>query len=85
MKRIEHLPAVVFCATLVLPCLTPRPEKFGRAGRADLAALLQRQSWTGPFDSADDAGFTLDANGFPLTRPALPAESSTCHPFSLGD
>ena len=34
MKQIEHLPAVVLCATLVLPCLALRPEKFGRAGRA---------------------------------------------------
>jgi hypothetical protein len=33
MKQIEHLPAVVLCATLVLPCLTLRPEKFGRVGR----------------------------------------------------
>jgi hypothetical protein len=33
MKQIEHLPAVVLCATPVLPCLTLRPRKFGRAGR----------------------------------------------------
>ena len=33
MKQIERLPAVVLCATLALPCLTPAPEKFGRAGR----------------------------------------------------
>ena len=27
MKQIEHLPAVVLCATLVLPCLTFRPRE----------------------------------------------------------
>jgi hypothetical protein len=27
MKQIEHLPAVVLCATLVLPCLTLRPRE----------------------------------------------------------
>jgi hypothetical protein len=28
MKQIEHLPAVVLCATLVLPCLTLRPREI---------------------------------------------------------
>ena len=28
MKQIERLPAVVLCATLVLPCLTLRPREI---------------------------------------------------------
>jgi len=28
MKQIEHLPAVVLCATLVLPCSTLRPREI---------------------------------------------------------
>jgi hypothetical protein len=28
MKQIEHLPAVVLCVTLVLPCLTLRPREI---------------------------------------------------------
>ena len=28
MKQIEHLRAVVLCATLVLPCLTLRPREI---------------------------------------------------------
>jgi hypothetical protein len=28
MKQIEHLPAVVLCATLVLPCLTLHPREI---------------------------------------------------------
>jgi hypothetical protein len=43
-KQIERLPAVVLCATLVLPCLTLRPEKFGRAGRVPLARLDAKQT-----------------------------------------
>ena len=33
MKQIEHLPAVVLCATLVPSCSPSAPEKFSRAGR----------------------------------------------------
>jgi hypothetical protein len=44
MKQIEHLPAVVLRATLVPPCLTLRPEKFGRAGRVPLARLDGKQT-----------------------------------------
>jgi hypothetical protein len=44
MKQIEHLPAVVLCATLLLPCLTLCPEKFGRAGRVPLARLDGKQT-----------------------------------------
>ena len=28
MRQIENLPAVVLCATLVLPCLTLRPREI---------------------------------------------------------
>jgi len=41
MKQIERLPAVVLCATLALPCLTPAPEKFGRAGRVPPGGWMQ--------------------------------------------
>jgi hypothetical protein len=39
MKQIEHLPAVVLCATMVLPCLTP-PQRNSAAPDASPLARL---------------------------------------------
>ena len=45
MKQIEHLPAVVLCATLVLPCLTLRPREIRpRRTRPPLARLNAKQN-----------------------------------------
>ena len=45
MKQIEHLPAVVLCATLVLPCLTLRPREIRpRRTRPPLARLDAKQT-----------------------------------------
>ena len=44
MKQIEHLPAVVLCATLVLPCLTLRPREIRPRRTHPLARLDGKQS-----------------------------------------
>jgi hypothetical protein len=45
MKQIEHLPAVVLCATLVLPCLTLRPREIRpRRNASPLARLDAKQT-----------------------------------------
>jgi hypothetical protein len=44
MKQIEHLPAVVLCATLVLPCLTLRPREIRPRRTRPLARLDAKQT-----------------------------------------